>query len=354
MGILWSMFGWAQVSDRQISRLFVLGFRGTHITCDSPIGRDLRAGLGGVILFDRDPLKKGRAKNIQNPDQLRRLTAQLRRCAGRPLLIAVDQEGGAVSRLSPKTGFSLRVPSAAAVARKGERYARRIYDRLGALLQREGIDYDLAPVADLALNPRNRVIVHWGRSYGRDPETVAKFDRIFVEAMHRHGVLTALKHFPGHGSSSGDTHKGFVDVTREWQERELVPYRRLISAGIVDTVMVAHIFNRRLDPRYPASLSPRVVEGLLRKKLGFGGVAITDDLQMGAITKRYTLRQTVRLALNAGNDLLLFGNQLDPRHTVTRRQLVAIVRDLLRHGEISEERIVEANRRIEALLGKLR
>jgi beta-N-acetylhexosaminidase len=216
-------------------------------------------------------------------------------------------------------------------------------------LQRSGINYDLAPVVALALNPQNRVIVGFGRSYGKEPARVARYASLFVDAMHRHGVATSLKHFPGHGSSTGDTHAGFVDVTKQWKPLELEPYRRLIAAGRADSVMVAHLFDRRWDPRYPASLSRRVVTGMLRGKLGYDGVVITDDLQMGAIAKRYSLSETLRLALNAGNDILLFGNQLDPKRTVSLDRLAREIVKLMKEGRVSRQRLEEANRRVERL-----
>jgi len=180
-----------------------------------------------------------------------------------------------------------------------------------------------------------------------------KYASIFMDAMHRHGVLTSLKHFPGHGSSVGDTHKGFVDVTHLWKPVELEPYRLLNRKA--DTVMVAHVFNRKLDAHYPASLSRKTVEGILRKKLGFDGVVITDDLQMGAISQKYSLAQTLALAINAGDDILLFGNQLDPKKVVSPKTLVETIRLLVEQGKITPARIDTSYKRIRKLkagLGK--
>ena len=218
-------------------------------------------------------------------------------------------------------------------------------------LARLGVNINLAPVADLAINPNNRVIVKWGRSFGADVNSVVKYDSIFINAMHRYGVGTSLKHFPGHGSSLGDTHKGFVDVTNLWQERELEPYIKLKSQ--TDTIMVAHIFNRRLDPSYPASLSNNIVNGLLRGKIGFRGVVISDDMQMGAIAKHYGLRERIKLAINAGVDILLFANQVAPKRVLRVEQLVKITRELLQSGAISERSIKAANRRINHLKQRL-
>ena len=345
----------AQSLERLAGGVLMVGFDGTQAPPDSPICRDIRRyGLAGVILFDRQPGKRGAAKNIQTPAQLATLTRQLQACSpDGKLLIAVDQEGGVVQRLKKSRGFAGNFPRASVVAEKGEAFARKAYERMGAELASVGINYNLAPVVDLALNPKNRVIVGWGRSFGKDPKRVARYAAIFIRAMHRHGILTALKHFPGHGSSTGDTHKGFVDVTKQWKPVELEPYRLLIDQGLADSVMVAHVFDQRLDSAYPASLSHKIVDGLLRRRLGYRGVAISDDLQMGAIAKRYPLEETIRLALNAGEDILLFGNQLDPKRMTPPRTLVRTILRLVREGKVSERCLREAHRRIQAMKARL-
>jgi beta-N-acetylhexosaminidase len=228
---------------------------------------------------------------------------------------------------------------------------KQTYEKMAKELKSVGINYDLAPVVDLDINSKNHVIHGLGRSFGKNPETVTKYASVFIDAMHKYGVLTSLKHFPGHGSSVGDTHKGFVDVTNLWQAVELEPYRMLNRKA--DTVMVAHVFNKKLDTKYPATLSRRTVDGLLRKKLGFGGVVITDDLQMGAISKKYGLKTTLQLAINAGDDMLLFGNQLDPHKVVSVRRLVETVKVLVREGSVDRSRIDRSYKRIQKLKRQL-
>jgi beta-N-acetylhexosaminidase len=214
-----------------------------------------------------------------------------------------------------------------------------------------GINYDLAPVVDLDINKKNHVIHGLGRSFGKDPKTVAKYASTFIDAMHHNGVLTSLKHFPGHGSSVGDTHKGYVDVTKLWKKVELEPYRLLKDKA--DTVMVAHVFNKKIDATYPATLSSKTVNGLLRNKLGYKGVVITDDLQMGAISHKYSLKTTLQLAINAGDDILLFGNQLDPKKIVTTKRLVNTIIDLVKSGKVSKASIINSYNRIQRLKRKL-
>jgi beta-N-acetylhexosaminidase len=336
----------AKSLDQQIANMFIVGFYGTKVDKNSKIMHDIcDRGLGGVLLFERHPTRHKRAKNISSPIQLRRLTKALGACSHQPL-IAVDQEGGKVQRLRSRDGFYGRYPKASLLGAKKMNVAQKVYTNMATELRSVGINYNLAPVADVAVNKRNRVIYRLGRSYGAHPERVAWFDKIFINAMHKRKILTSLKHFPGHGSSLGDSHRGFVDVTKTWHRKELIPFKQLIDTGKTDSIMVAHVFNQKLDSRYPASLSHKTVHGLLRGKLGYRGVVITDDLQMYAISKHYSLRNTIKLAINAGVDILLFGNQLDPKHEVSLSKLVSITQSLLAKGEIKRSSITQANQRI--------
>ena len=342
-----TIFASASVTNKQIANMFMLGFYGTSSSSSQIVDDICNKGLGGVIVFKKSPVSKGVAKNFTSASNLRALNAKLKSCGTKPL-IAVDQEGGVVQRVK----LGNRYPKAAIIAKQGRAKAKLIYSKMASELSYLGINLNLAPVADLALNPNNRVIVKWGRSYGKSASSVIAYDSVFINAMHSFGVATSLKHFPGHGSSLGDTHKGFVDVTRLWQQVELEPYKALKNS--TDTVMVAHIFNKNLDANYPASLSSRVVNGLLRSKIGFKGVVITDDLQMGAIAKHYSLRDRIKLAINAGDDILLFANQVAPKRVIKIDSLIKIVRALLASGEIKESSIIKANDRINALKAKIK
>ncbi len=335
----------AKVTDKEIANMFILGFYGTAGN-DLEIKKDIcQKGLGGVILFGRSPVKAGAVKNFKSAGDLKALISDLKSCNSR-VLVAIDQEGGAVQRVKFK-----KYPKASTVAKYGINTAYKTYLQMARELKNLGFNLNFAPVADLAKNSQNRVIVKWGRSYGKDAKTVASYDKAFIKAMHSYGILTSLKHFPGHGSSFGDTHKGFVDVTNYWGEDELVPYKLL--KNITDTVMVAHIFNRRYDANYPASLSRNIVTGLLRNKIGFRGVVITDDMQMGAIAKHYGLKEAIALAINAGNDMILFANQVSPGRVVKTDTVIKIVRELLKSGRVSETAIKRANARINALTQNL-
>lgn len=329
---------------KMIGRMLIIGFDGEKLTKESRIVSDIqRYDLGGVILFDRDYRDRTKTKNIGSEEQLRELTSSLISFAKKPLLISVDQEGGRVARLKPAYGFDA-TPSAKVVGEMDEYMTNHVYDALAKTLKDSGINCDFAPVVDLAVNPQNKVITGLNRSYSHDPKEVVKHSKIFLAALKRKGVIGVLKHFPGHGSSSGDTHEGFVDVSDTWNKKELEPYKALIDEAPM--IMTAHIFNSRLDAKYPATLSFETNTKLLREELGFEGVVVSDDMQMGAIAKHYDLKQGVTLAINAGVDMLLFANQL--LHVDTS-ELIDIIFSQIKSGEISYERIIESNKRIELL-----
>jgi len=339
--------------EKKIGQMLMVGFHGISAPKNSQICKDIQTyNLGSVILFDFNPVDKSKPKNIANRSQLKKLTSQLQACsADGKLLIAVDQEGGKVQRLKSKYGFYGKFPKASDVIKMDQSKIKATYTKMSRELKSVGINYDLAPVVDLDINMKNHVIHGLGRSFGKDPKTVAKYASTFIDAMHSNGVLTSIKHFPGHGSSVGDTHKGFVDVTNLWQEVELEPYKLLKDKA--DTVMVAHVFNKKLDAKYPASLSYKTITKMLRWKLGYHGAVITDDLQMGAISKKYGLKNTLKLAINAGDDILLIGNQLDPRKVKSTKTLVDTIRALVKSGEVKEESINKAYKRVQILKKKL-
>ncbi len=340
--------------EQKIGQMLMVGFYGTTASPNSPICKDIKKyNIGSVILFDYNPADKSKPKNISSKAQVIKLTKQLQACSNDgKLLIAVDQEGGKVQRLKSKyPGFYGKFPKASDVARMDQAQIYNTYKKMSKELKSSGINYDLAPVVDLDINKKNHVIHGLGRSFGKDPKTVAKYARQFIDAMHHYGVLTSLKHFPGHGSSVGDTHKGFVDVTNLWQKKELEPYRLLKDDA--DTVMVAHVFNRKIDPKYPASLSYKTITGKLRHELGYKGVVITDDLQMGAISKKYTIKKTLELAIKAGNDILLIGNQLGVTRALSTKKIIGDIANMVDKGDIKHETIEDSYYRIQKLKQKL-
>ena len=286
----------------------------------------------GVILFSR---------NIEHPQQVRELCRAIRAVRS-DLLIAVDQEGGRVQRL--RQGF-VALPAMGRLLEAAD--PELLAEECGWLMAWEvlamGIDFSFAPVLDLNYG-RNSVIGL--RSFAADADTVVRLAGAFLKGMQAAGMPAVGKHFPGHGSSLGDSHLGFVDVTQTWSERELEPYQKLIASNSVSMIMSAHVYNAKLDATYPATLSYTINSKLLREKMHYNGVLISDDLQMEAISKFYTLKDTVTLAINSGIDMLLFGNQLSQTKT---DEIVETIMAQVKNGAISLERIIEANERIARL-----
>ena len=342
--------------ETKIAQMLLVGFRGLTATPEDPIIRDIaELGLGGVLLFDRDQPTGASVRNIESPDQLRTLGADLQSAAeagpaGLPLLIAIDQEGGQVARLRPEHGFPATQSAAALAARGDPLHTAEAASAIAATLADAGITLNLAPVVDLDLNPASPIIGALDRSFGADPELVAEHAMAFVDGHRRHGVRTALKHFPGHGSAAGDTHAGIVDVTDAWSEVELEPFERLIASGHADAVVTAHVFNATLDPDDPATLSRATITGILRQQLAFDGPVISDDLQMGAIRDAYGYPEAVALAIEAGVDVLTIANQQVFEADIVRRT-IDVVAGHVASGRIGEERIEEAYRRIRRFKG---
>ena len=330
---------------KQIGRMIIIGFENRMVNKNSKIVKDIQKyDLGGVILFDKFYKDRRRVKNISSPKQLTILTKRLKLFAKKPLLISIDQEGGKVSRLKSKDGF-VKIPSAFKVSKMDRLDAKKAYDKQSQMLKNCGINCNFAPVVDLAVNPKNRIIQGLQRSFG-DLKHTTKYAKIFMQSQKDKHIISVLKHFPGHGSSIGDSHKGFVDISKTWTIRELEPYKKLIKSNSVDMIMTAHVFNDTLDKKYPATLSYKINTQLLRGKLHYRGLIVSDDMQMKAITNRYSLKQSVTLAINAGVDILLFGNQLAKQDL---DELIEIIYKQLKNGSIKYERVIESNRRIENL-----
>lgn len=331
----------ANLSDTQlksmIAKMLIVGFEGEQI--------EQEYQLGGVILFDKNLKDPSKAKNIISSAQLTQLTNRLQTSKNAPLFISIDQEGGKVARLKEERGF-YRAPSAKEISMLALDEVHALYEKQSEMLHQYGFNMNFAPVVDLSLNPDNKVIAKLERSYGKTPEEVVKYASVMIEEQNKAGIISVLKHFPGHGSSLEDSHKGFVDITNTWQEQELEPYKKLIAQNKVDMIMTAHVFNKKLDPQYPATLSYKVNTKLLRKQLGFQGIIVSDDMQMKAITEHYSLSKAVTLAINSGVDMLLFGNQLGNN---TPQELVETIFSQVKKKQISLQRIINANKKIELL-----
>lgn len=336
---------------QELAQMFMVGFCGSFLSTDHWLAGALaRTPPGGVILFDRNIDRS--VQNFDSPDQLRELTTQLQRLSCQPLLIAVDQEGGKVCRLKERDGFRASL-AATTLASQGLAATAVHSEQMAAELAAMGINLNFAPVVDLNLNPDNPIIARYERSFGAEVSEVVAHAQAFIEGHHRHRVACCLKHFPGHGSAGGDSHLGFVDVSTCWQPVELEPYRQLIAQGYTDAIMTAHLINRQLDGSgRPATLSPQVIDGLLRQALGFSGVIFSDDLQMRAISNGWSLAEAVQQAVLAGVDMLVIGNNLTPLDDALTIGIQAITA-LLDSGRLDHHRISASVARITQLKASL-
>jgi len=340
----------AATLEQMAGQMIVIGFEGDDAgeASVAAVAAELAAGRLGGVMYLR--------KNVASLGAVREMNALFREAAPElPAFITLDQEGGSVERLTRDVGFT-EIPNAATVAaRNSPAEAQAIYARMAAGIAELGFSVNFGPVADLDTNPDNQIIARFGRAFGRDAETVIAYDRAFIAAHREAGLITALKHFPGHGSSTADSHEGFVDITRSWAPAELEPYRALIAEGLADMVMVGHLYHADYaegDGETPSSLSPRWIDGVLRDELGFEGVVISDDLEMGAIRDHFSLEQTVVKAVEAGMDVLLFSNTAYQRPGLNREVLDI----LLAHAEADPAfaaRIEQSYGRIAALKARL-
>ncbi len=336
--ILFTNVVFSQVDLRhKISQMLMIGFQGKAVN-DTMLINDLsQRSVGGVILF---------AANIESPTQLNQLTTQLKSYTSVPLFISVDQEGGKVARLNATNGYQSTYSAFKIGTYFNDEFETRTWGgQMASWLSDAGINIDLAPVADVDVNPISPAIGALDRSFSRNPDTVYRHCFWFIDEFPQRNIFNALKHFPGHGSAATDSHLGFTDITNTWADSELIPYRKLIETGYDDFIMSGHLFNSKLDPDFPASLSNKVLTGLLRDSLHFDGLIITDGMFMGAISNNYSFDKAVELAINAGNDVLLYtANNLNGKSLVD--SVVNIVMNKISEGKITEERINESYNRI--------
>jgi beta-N-acetylhexosaminidase len=333
--------------DIKIGQMIMMGINERSMLAPSDTLRnELRYKTGGIIIFEKNIAKSS------SYEQMKKLLSDLQSEAGIPLFTAIDEEGGKVHRLKEKYGF-VPMPSAA-VSGQYKKDSTYLYAyRLAQELKELGFNLNFAPVADVAINPDNPIIAKVQRSYSSSPLIVAEHAQAFIDAHHQWGIHTTLKHFPGHGSSSTDTHKDMTDVTKQWQIRELIPYSRIIDSGRCDAIISCHVVNCRLDTLcIPSTLSKTINTDLLRDVFGFNGVIFSDDMQMYAISKHYGLEKAIAMAINSGVDVLVFGNNVNASDRTTATQIHAIIRKLVDEGAISTGRIDESYRRILTLKNK--
>jgi len=340
---------------QKIGQMLIVGFRGTEINKTSYISKAVNVlNLGGVILFDKDNPSNRQIleRNITSPAQVKQLITDLNQYSKTPLFISVDAEGQYVNRLKESYGFK-NIPSAEQMGKGSVEETKNQGDILGKELKELGFNMDFAPVVDVNVNPENPVIGQLERSFSADPEKVYEHASSFIDGLHQNGIITAIKHFPGHGSSTKDSHSGLVDVTNTYKQEELAPYEKLIKEkGYSDMVMTAHIMNTNIDKEYPATLSPLFIKNILRQQLNFKGVIISDDMQMGAIVDNYGYGEALIKAINAGCDLLIISQNGKTYREEDPYNAVNIIFKAVRDGTISKQQINESYDRITALKEK--
>lgn len=321
--------------SRLAAGLFVVGFPGTEP--DDDVKRLIDDGVAGVILFKR---------NVGTPEATAALVRSLKVHAGRPLIASVDQEGGRVARLRGAP-FTALPP----MRELGKNRDPNLVERVGRLLAFEtracGFDWDFAPVLDVDTNPANPVI--GDRSFHADATEVARLGVALAKGLEAGGVASCAKHFPGHGDTAKDSHLDLPRLPHAMERLEaveLVPFAAYAEAGLA-SVMTAHVIFDALDPGVPATMSQKVMTGLLRERLGFQGVIVSDDLEMKAIADHFSIERAVVDGVAAGVDCFLVCHRAE----VQRAAINAVVQ-AVRSGKLDERTVVAAHARVKALVDR--
>tara|TARA_Y100001960_G_C14777423_1_gene884165 strand:+ start:228 stop:1316 length:1089 start_codon:yes stop_codon:yes gene_type:complete len=330
----------------KIGQMLFVGFHEAEVNENSEIIKLIQKhNLGGVIYFDYYSFNKSYKRNIRSPQQLAALTNALQTHAPTPLFIGADIEGGRVNRLKKSYGFDSEIPSYFALGERNDlQHTYLAALKLSILMKSVGINLNFSPVMDLAFR-RSPIIGDLERSFSNDPEVVYNHCCEVIKAHTENDIISVGKHFPGHGSARADTHKGFVDVTETWIEEELEPFRLAIENGKIDSLLIAHTVNKQIDPEYPATLSYKTQTELLREKMGFNGVIMSDDIDMYALKSNFSLEDIVTKFINAGGDVILACNGTEQDLTKIDK-IIDIIVEKIEAGIIPVQRINESYQRI--------
>ena len=318
--------------DDKISQMIMIGFNGNNSQSKEfkYILKNINS-ITGVILFE---------KNIQDVKELNKMNQLLKDNSAVVPFIAIDNEGGQVLRFD-----FVDIKSSKEISGLNAEDAKKEYQKLVQANYEAGINLNFAPVVDLLIN-EDSIINKKERAYSKDYEIVTKYAKMLIDEHAKYGIITSLKHFPGHGSAKGDTHLGFVDNTDVFEMDELMPYYLLKDTDETTMVMVSHIFNGNIDKKYPASLSDKTINGLLKDYIGFKGVVISDDYDMGAIRDNYDLNEIVTRAINSGVDILLFSNNLNYYDKNIHKKIHKIIKREIKKGNIKESDIDKSYEKI--------
>jgi len=310
----------ASFDPKRLGQFFIFGFEGKLPTEDFLYLIE-KQNLGGIILF---------ARNIESPKQISETIKELESKSKHPLFIMIDQEGGRTVRITKD--FPAFPSNKFYGDRKDKEGVFEAYKTTARELSRLGINVNLAPVVDVVTNPKNSVIGE--RSFGEDPVWVTEMSKVAIEAIKSENILACAKHFPGIGDIEIDPHSDLPinsNSKKRFEKIDFLPFQASISSNI-DMIMSTHVLCPNLDAKNPASLSKIICVDILRKELGFKGILITDDMQMGAIRKNQKLAQVCQKAFLAGNDLILIGDKLEDQV-----QVLEHFEKLVSDKKISEE-----------------
>jgi beta-N-acetylhexosaminidase len=333
--------------DIKIGQMIIFGFYGTSINKKDPVYIAVKEGkVGSILLYRRN------ISSTNTTEKLQQLISSFQAVAPIPLFVSIDQEGGLVNRFDSLPDFP-SMPSAFFLGRKNDAESTFYYSsNIAKTVSTMGINLNYAPVLDV-YNPNCPVIGKRNRSFSANSNTIVKHAEQVILAHNNLKVHTMVKHFPGHGNSLSDSHFGIADVTKTWKPEELEPYRQLIKKGLVEAVMTAHIVNGKLDgSKLPATLSKKIITGVLRDSLHFNGPVFSDDMMMQAISSHYGLEESIRLALGAGVDVLMFSNNITGVATYSPNNIHKIIKSLVIKGKISLGQINQSYLRIMKMKNK--
>ena len=337
-----------------VGQMIITGFHGDGTDKTDPdfiaiTNQIKKKEIGGVILFDttessllqKIPGKHKYNSNIKSVSQLKNLTNYLQSLSSTKLFIAIDQEGGAVQRLKPEHGF-ISIPSAQEMAKTTNTYDTAY--NMAVKLSEIGINTNFAPVLDINTNPKSETIGKLGRSFSNNADIVIKHGIAFSNGLNDANIINAFKHFPGYGGATENAHYKQIDITNTYTDYELKPWQTVLKKQIpLSMVMVSHVINKNID-FVPASLSEKTIKQI--RDFGFDGVIISDDIDMLLRQGQYDIKTIIKMAINAGNDILLFNNRNFQYDKNRGQNINKIITDLVKNGEIPKSRIKESYNRI--------
>lgn len=329
-------------TDQQLGQLLVVGFRGTEIDKNHQVIKDLKElHIGGVILYDYDHQLKSFGRNIESPDQMLKLASTLISNAPVPPIISVEQDGGELAPLKHDYGFpssrSNNILSTIDNEDSTRFYARNMAQEFMVV----GVNTTFNPILDLSTSPNAT------NTWSNDFQKIIRHTGYVLNEYDTEGIFSVPKYFPGYGSGWSITDT-LINVSGEWTPDFLEPYKAVLENRVTGGIMTAHSYNTQLDSVWPGTLSKKTVQGLLRDSLGFDGVVFSDDLQKPTITTHYDMETAIAQALNAGVDVLVFGNNFEYDEHLSKK-VIATIHKLVVEGVVTEQTIQTALSRVEKL-----